>query len=362
MEPGLYSAALVEDLDFIVVPSLGEYAEARARVGHRTPVLVIVGTPDEVAAARAAGADAVLAQGPESPAAGEVDAVLSGSGRARLVTSPQGARSAFASGGDLVVYDLPAMLATVVAGLGSGRPVEPAPSDREPLVLLSGMLCDETLWDGMAERLRDDVLPWPCRIDLDDSVAEMAASVLAQAPPRFALGGHSLGAIVAFEVVRQAPERVTRLMLFNASARGPSPAQQETWERWRTRALDGQLDQIAHELSSPSLGPAAREDATLVEAFLRMARSVGADGFLRQLAAQTTRPDSLGDLGAITVPVLVVSGGADEICPPALQREIADGCDGSDLVTVADGGHMLPLEAPERVADAVRAWLARAEA
>lgn len=353
---------MTEDLDFIVVTRLGEYAAARVLVGNRTPVLVMVGTADEVAAARAAGADAVVSQGPESAAAGEADVVLSESGRARAVTSPQDARFAFASGADLVVYDLPAMLATAVAGLGAGRAVDPAPTDREPLVLLSGMLCDETLWDGIAERLGDDVLPWPCRIDLDDSVPEMAASVLAQAPPRFALGGHSLGAIVAFEVVRQAPERVTRLLLVNASARGPSAAQQEAWERWRTRAHDGELDQIAHELSSPSLGPASREDATLVGAFLGMARSVGTDGFLRQLAAQSTRPDSLGGLGAVNVPVLVVSGGADEICPPALQREIADGCDGAELVTVADGGHMLPLEAPDSVADAVRAWLARADA
>ena len=57
------------------------------------------------------------------------------------------------------------------------------------------------------------------RIDLDDSSPEMAAGVLAAAPERFALAGHSLGAIVALEIVRQAPQRVTRLALLNASAR-----------------------------------------------------------------------------------------------------------------------------------------------
>nr|WP_272955456.1 alpha/beta hydrolase [Pedococcus badiiscoriae] len=286
---------------------------------------------------------------------------MSRTGRGRLVTSPQAARAAFASGAEVVAYDLPAMLAAVFAGLTEGRPSGALASGREPLVLLSGMLCDANLWDGLAARISDVVLPWPCRIDLDDSVAEMAASVLAEAPPRFALGGHSLGAIVALEVMRQAPERVTSLLLVNASPRGPSQLQQDTWARWRQRATDGELEQIARELAPALLGPAAREDPATVQAVVSMADAVGVEGFLRQLAAQSTRPDSRASLGAIAVPVLVVSGELDDTCPPALQQELADGCEGSVLVTL-HGGHMLPLEDPDSLADAVRAWLPRASA
>jgi pimeloyl-ACP methyl ester carboxylesterase len=348
-------------LDFVVVPGIAHYDAVRALLGAQTPVLVLVGSADEIASARAAGADGVAAKAAAEIAddvADDVDLVLSHNGSARLVASVQSARSAFASGAELVVYDLSAMLAAAVSGLADPRPDLPGVTDREPLVLLSGMLCDARLWDGLAERISDVVLPWPCRIDLDDSVVEMAASVLAEAPPRFALAGHSLGAIVALEITRQAPGRVTGLVLVNASARGPVQAQQDAWARWRQRATDGEFEQIAQELSTTSLGPASREDASALQSTLGMAQAVGVDGFLRQLSAQSTRPDSLVSLDAITAPVLVVSGELDEICPPALQRELADHCAGSALVSIQGSGHMLPLESPDRLAEEVRGWLA----
>ena len=347
-------------MDFVVVPGVANYSALRALLDTQVPVLVVAGSSDETASARSAGADgvaALVAPGIEHDAAGEVDLVLSDGGSARVVTSVQGAQAAYASGAEVVIYDLPAMLAAAVAGLAHGRPPEPPLTDREPLVLLSGMLCDASLWDGLAARLSDVVLPWPCRIDLDDSVTELAASVLAEAPPRFALGGHSLGAIVALEIMRQAPGRVTGLLLVNASARGPVQAQQDAWAQWRQRATAGELEQIAQELATASLGPAAREDAAAVHATVAMATAVGVEGFLRQLSAQSTRPDSLASLSEITVPVLVVSGELDGICPPALQRELADHCAGSRLVSIQGGGHLVPLESPDSLADEVRGWL-----
>jgi pimeloyl-ACP methyl ester carboxylesterase len=106
--------------------------------------------------------------------------------------------------------------------------------------------------------------------------------------------------------------------------------------------------------------PAERwEDADLLARNERMAWTVGEGGLLRQLAAQTTRPDSLGSLAAIRVPVLVLSGGRDEVCPPHLQQELVDRCPHAELATVESGGHMLPLECPDQVAAAVRGWLVR---
>ena len=55
-----------------------------------------------------------------------------------------------------------------------------------------------------------------------DTVDEMAAAVLRDAPPRFALAGYSMGGYIAFAILRQAPERVTRLALIDTSARPDS--------------------------------------------------------------------------------------------------------------------------------------------
>lgn len=358
---GVLSLDQLSGLDFVAVRAAS--LDARPREPQRIPVVVLVDSPEQVAPARAGGVLGVVAMGGvgDSPIAG-TDAVLSDHGRARWATSPAAARAAFADGAQMVVYDLTAMTDALLGTLPEGKPMVPPLSSvvdaaaRQPFVLLSGMLGDASLWDELAGLLNDVVMPWPARIDLDDSVVEMAASVLAEAPARFALGGHSLGAIVALEVMRQAPQRVTRLVLFNASGRGPSEAQQAAWAAWRKRTEDGEFDEVATELAAATLPAARRQDESLVHADLQMARAIGGDGFVRQLSAQATRPDSLSSVGAITVPVLVVSGELDEVCPPALQRELVDHCPAADLATLPHVGHMAPLEAPGPLAELLRRW------
>jgi pimeloyl-ACP methyl ester carboxylesterase len=183
--------------------------------------------------------------------------------------------------------------------------------------------------------------------------------VLAEGPPLFVLAGHSLGGIVALEVVRQAPERVAGLVLLCSSARGPSQAQLAAWAQLRQRSEDGEFAVVAAELARATIATDRRHDATLVAHNEQMAWTVGCAGFLRQLSAQATRPDSRSSLAAISVPVLVLSGGRDEVCPPPLQRELAEACPTAELITVEDGGHMLPLERPEEVAVELRRWLQR---
>jgi pimeloyl-ACP methyl ester carboxylesterase len=224
---------------------------------------------------------------------------------------------------------------------------------RQPLVLLPGMLGSAALWDGVRARIGDVALPRAARIDLDDSVPAMAASVLAQASPTFALVGHSLGAIVALDVQRQAPRRVTRLILLNASSRGANAAQRAAWSEWARRTENGEFDVVAGELARSNLPASRRADAALVELSEAMAQAVGADGFLRQLRAQSTRPDSLARLAEITVPVTVISGDQDEVCPPSLQAELAAGAPTSELVSLR-GGHMLPMENPDDVSAELR--------
>jgi 4-hydroxy-2-oxoheptanedioate aldolase len=284
-----------------------------------------------------------------------------------IVADPDGAAKAFAEGADVVILNTTAALGSLFADLASSRSVQPGtvgPAQeqglrrrpREPLVLLPGMLGGLESWSAVADGLLDVARPQICRIDLDDTISGMAESVLAEAPERFALAGHSLGAIVALEVVARAPRRVTRLALVNASARAASAEQMAAWDNQRTRVEEGHFADVAREH-----GAAAAADAngdSFAEQLEKGADRVGPAGFLRQLRAQGTRPDLRPTLDDITVKTLVMSGACDEICPPRRQEELAAGIRDAHHVTVAGGGHHLPLERPRDVIEAMRQWLA----
>jgi 4-hydroxy-2-oxoheptanedioate aldolase len=227
----------------------------------------------------------------------------------------------------------------------------------EPLVLLPGMLGTEELWSKVAPTLREHVPLRPGRIDLDDSIEEMAETVLASAPDRFALAAHSLGAIVALEIARRAPSRVSRLALLNSSARPGNEEQRRTWQQMQERTEAGGFDEFTTEFAHANLEPHHAHDEALVARMASMARTVGRQGFLRQLSAQLARPDSRPTLQTIAAPTLVVSGEADPISLPVLQHELANGIPGARLARIESCGHMSPLEAPEKVAALLQEWL-----
>ena len=99
-----------------------------------------------------------------------------------------------------------------------------ATSARPALVLLPGLLCDAALWAPQIDALSEVSLPWVADLTRDDTIAGMAARVLAEAPSEcFALAGLSMGGYVAMEIMRQAPQRVTRFALLDTLARPDMP-------------------------------------------------------------------------------------------------------------------------------------------
>lgn len=227
---------------------------------------------------------------------------------------------------------------------------------RPCLVLLSGTLGDETLWQEVVERLGSSITTVCLRTDTGTSVREIAQATLAAAPAVFSLAGHSFGGIIALEMQRLAPARVERIALLNASGRVGSRAQQEGWSDTRDRILEGEFVAVSQELAHATL-PEHHRQAGLIERNMSMARAVGAAGFLRQLQAQASRPDSLCALADITVPTMVVIGSADEMCPPERQHEVARLVPNSATRVISGAGHMVPLEAPEEAAELLRFWL-----
>ena len=230
--------------------------------------------------------------------------------------------------------------------------------DRIPLALLPGQLTDRALWAHQIEALADLAESRVADFATQDSVAGMAHSVLAMMPARFALAGLSMGGYVAMEVMRQAPERVGLLALLDTSARRDTPTRTEDRKAYVAQARVGVFKGVTRRALEMYLHPDRVEERALADAVMAMTACFGRDVFFRQQAAAMGRPDSLPGLPRIACPTLVLCGRQDRLTPVACHEEIAAAIPGATLTVIEDCGHLSPMERPEEVTAALRAWLA----
>lgn len=227
----------------------------------------------------------------------------------------------------------------------------------DTLIMIPGLVSDGAVWARTIAALPEV----DCRVGdtlSDDSLAGMAARILAAAPPRFALAGVSMGGMVALEIMRSAPERVTRLALVDTNARPDTP--QQTAQRERTNAYVAAATDM-RALSAGSLGALVHADAPqdVRDEIVGMSDRVTNTDYVRQNRAVMARGDLRPVLATIRVPTLVVVGENDVMTPPAMSEELRDGIDGAELHTIPHCGHLPPIEKPEILAGLFRTWLAR---
>ena len=191
----------------------------------------------------------------------------------------------------------------------------------------------------------------------DDNMGAIARRILAEAPPRFALAGHSMGGYIAFEIMRQAPERVAKLALINTQARPDTPEATARRRGMIARAQGGDYRGVLDELFAGFVHPSRRDDASLRQLVYDMGDDVGVEAFVRQQTAVMSRPDSRPTLAWIKCPTLVLTGDEDNTIPNSLSVEMADGIHGAKLVILADCGHLPQPEQPQATADALVEWL-----
>lgn len=227
-----------------------------------------------------------------------------------------------------------------------------------PLVLVPGLLCSDDLFASQISHFSASRLVVMGRVLHHDRLEAMAAQILATAPPRFALAGLSLGGYVAFEILRQAPDRVDRLALLDTNARADRPEQvaQRRMLIGLGRTLGVRTVQAAvlpFLIHKRRLG-----DRALVDRVLAMAEAVGRPAFERQQEAIIARPDNRPFLKEIRCPTLVIVGADDTMTPPKVAEEMHTGIPGSRLEVIDDCGHLSTMEQPEKVNAALESWLA----
>ncbi len=187
----------------------------------------------------------------------------------------------------------------------------------------------------------------------------LARATLAAAPQHFALAALSMGGYVAFEIMRQAPERVLKLCLLDTSARTDTPEQSERRRLLMDMSYAGEFKGVTPRLLPLLIHPDRQKDTELVASVMGMAERVGADAFYRQQTAIIRRADSRPYLKDIRCPALAIVGRQDKLTPPEVVREIADSIAGARFDIIENCGHLSPLEKPAEVTALMKGWLVK---
>ena len=230
---------------------------------------------------------------------------------------------------------------------------------KTPLILVPGLLCDEALWSAQIDWLADVCEPQVGDTLQDDNFPDMAARILASAPPRFALAGLSMGGYVCMEIMRQAPERVEKLALLDTSARSDTAEQTKRRQALIDLAKIGKFKGVTPRLLPLLIHRDRQNDEALTETVMGMAGRVGQAGYLRQQAAIMARPDRREEMGAYDLPVLIAAGRQDELTPPELHEEMARLIPNARLCLIEECGHLSTLERPHATTVLMRDWLLR---
>ena len=228
-------------------------------------------------------------------------------------------------------------------------------ASKQNLLLIPGLVCDAAVWRHQSTHLAEIATISIPPVTQGESIVEMARIVLAGAPDSFALAGFSMGGYIALEMLRQAPERITRLALLDTSARADTP-EKASWRRTAiARCENGEFSAVIDGML-PILLHRDRQDGPLPDFVRAMAARVGAEAFIRRQKVIGSRQDSKRLLEDISVPVRAICGREDGMSTIAEHEEIAR-LSGGRFSIIEQCGHMTIIEQPQAATALLRDWL-----
>ena len=242
-----------------------------------------------------------------------------------------------------------------------------------PLVLLHAFPLDGRMWAPQVEALAGSyqvIVP-----DLrgfgaarDQVVEEAGMDLLAddllrllddRGLDRVVLGGLSLGGYVALAFMRRHADRVSGLALLDTKATADSDQARDDRLKMADRVLAEGVDFVPEVMLPRLLGETSREHrpdvVSKVTGLIREQTPQAIAGAQRGMAAGAYTTDVLG---SIKVPTLVITGEEDAVTGPEVGRDLAAGVPGARFLLVEEAGHLVNLEQPEIVNEALLDFLA----
>lgn len=228
---------------------------------------------------------------------------------------------------------------------------------KESLLLLPGMMCDARLFEPQIATLSSHCSPKVMPLLGKYSVDKLAQDILNVAPASFALLGLSMGGIVAMEVVRQAPERVSRLALLDTNPMADTAERRLIRDQQINRVEAGDLHEIMRDEMKPHYLANTNRKNEILELCMAMAKSLGPEAFIQQSIALQSRPDQCETLKHIRVPTLIACGQYDSLCPLEKHQLMNELIEGSRLSVIPQAGHLPTLEQAELMNQELVQWL-----
>jgi pimeloyl-ACP methyl ester carboxylesterase len=224
------------------------------------------------------------------------------------------------------------------------------------ILFLPGTLCN-------AETFRDQISSLEqqghqCKVvdfKAANSLQAMAKCAIKQtSAEQFSLVAFSMGAMVAFELLRQYPQKITNIVLIASNAHADLPGRAQLRQEHLHQAQESSLERLITD--TYMLNYLLKQDPKHRQLIVHMAVSVGLDVFAAQLEVLASRPDSSELLKNISCPTLIVGGQQDPLCNVDEQKRMAQLISGSQLQLYQDCGHFVSLEQSERLTHSLIEW------
>jgi pimeloyl-ACP methyl ester carboxylesterase len=219
------------------------------------------------------------------------------------------------------------------------------------------MMCDARLFGPQIAELSADMAVTVAPVTRGDRIEEIASSLLDILPKRFALAGFAMGGVVAMEILRRAPDRLTRIALMNTHPLADTPVAAADREPLIVKVRSGRLmEAVDDEINANTLAPTPYRNEVL-DLVHEMARTLGPDVYIRQSRAMQRRKDQQGTPRRCKVPALVPCGAYDTIAPVKRHEFMAELIPYAQLRVMDQSGHLPTLEQPEETTAALREWM-----
>ncbi|KTD02117.1 lipolytic protein [Legionella geestiana] len=227
---------------------------------------------------------------------------------------------------------------------------------RKNILFIGGALTTENLWVFQKPLFSND---YNCQyLDIADepSLAKIAERYVPSISNDISIVAFSMGGYIALELYRLVPEKVSKMILINCSAKAICHQGKEERRRSIELIKKGRFEFLVKKIFINSfynhnlyhfIMPLMKE----------MAFQTGAENYKNQLTGMINKPDQSDILPTITCPVYLIAGENDTVMPNERSRHLCDNIRHSELHMINECGHLAMLEKPDEMNSYLTRWL-----